>query len=62
VGLGLAHLLACAFSAPRRGASDIASIVLGVAAVVATLGSVLPLRRVLQLDPASVLRVNEARD
>ncbi len=56
-GLGLAHLLGVrVFGVPPAIHPILLPIVLGVAAVVATLGSVLPLRRVLQLDPASVLR------
>jgi putative ABC transport system permease protein len=56
-GLGLAYLLGeRVFGIPPAVHPILLPIVLGVAAVVATLGSVLPLRRVLQLDPASVLR------
>jgi putative ABC transport system permease protein len=56
-GLGLAHLLGVrVFGVPPAVHPILLPIVLGVAALVATLGSVLPLRRVLQLDPASVLR------
>jgi putative ABC transport system permease protein len=57
VGLALARLLGLrVFGVPPALHPILLPVVLGVAAVVATLGSVMPLRRVLRLDPASVLR------
>jgi putative ABC transport system permease protein len=56
-GLVLARLLGVrVFGVPPGLHPILLPIILGVAAVVATIGSVFPLRRVLQLEPASVLR------
>jgi putative ABC transport system permease protein len=56
-GLGLAHLLGeRVFGVAPEVRLILLPVVLGVAAAVATLGSVVPLRRVVRLDPATVLR------
>jgi putative ABC transport system permease protein len=57
VGIGLAHLVGeRVFGVSPEIRLILFPIILGVAAVVATLGSLAPLRRVLRLDPAAVLR------
>jgi len=57
VGLGLAHLVGQRiFGVSPEIRPILLPIVLGVAAVVATLGSLAPLSRVMRLDPAPVLR------
>lgn len=57
VGLGLAHVLGeRVFGVSPQMRLILLPIVLGVAAAVATLGSLVPLRRILRLDPAPVLR------
>jgi putative ABC transport system permease protein len=57
VGLGLARLVGRqVFGVSPELRLILLPILLGVAACVATLGSVLPLRRVMRLDPAPVLR------
>jgi putative ABC transport system permease protein len=56
-GLGLAHLLGeRVFGVSPEVRLILFPVVLGMAAAVATLGSVVPLRRVVRLDPATVLR------
>ncbi len=56
-GLGLAHLLGeRVFGVSPEMRWILLPIVLAVAATVATLGSILPLRRLIGLDPAPVLR------
>ena len=56
-GLGLAHLLGeRVFGVSPEVRLILLPVVLGVAAAVATLGSIVPLRRVVRLDHASVLR------
>jgi putative ABC transport system permease protein len=57
IGLGLAHLVGQRiFGVSPEIRPILLPIVLGVAAVVATLGSLAPLSRVMRLDPAPVLR------
>ena len=57
VGLELAHFLGeRVFGISPELRWVLLPVVLGVAAVVATLGSLLPLRRIVRLDPAPVLR------
>lgn len=56
-GVGLAHLLGQqVFGASPQWRPILLPVVLGVAAAVATLGSLVPLRRMVQLDPAPILR------
>jgi putative ABC transport system permease protein len=56
-GLGLAHLLGVqVFGLSPQWRPILLPVVLGVAAAVATLGSLAPLRSVMRLDPAPVLR------
>jgi putative ABC transport system permease protein len=56
-GLGLARLLGeRVFGVAPEVRLILLPVVLGVAAAVATLGSVVPLRKVVSLDPATVLR------
>jgi putative ABC transport system permease protein len=56
-GLGLARLLGMrVFGLSPAVQPILLPIILGMAALVATLGSLLPLRKVLRLDPAAVLR------
>jgi putative ABC transport system permease protein len=57
LGLGLAHLLGQqVFGVSPQLRPILLPVVLGVAAVVATLGSLAPLRNIMRLDPAPVLR------
>ena len=57
VGLGLARLLGeRVFGVSPEIRPILLPVVLGVAAAVATLGSIVPLRRLIKLDPAVVLR------
>jgi putative ABC transport system permease protein len=57
VGLGLAHWLGQqVFGVSPLLRPILLPVVLGVAAVVATLGSLAPLRNIMRLDPAPVLR------
>jgi putative ABC transport system permease protein len=57
VGLGLAHLLGQSiFGVSPSTRLILLPVILGLAAAVATAGSLLPLRKVMQLDPAPALR------
>jgi putative ABC transport system permease protein len=56
-GMGLAHLLGQrVFGISPSTRLILLPVILGLAAAVATAGSLLPLRKVMQLDPASALR------
>jgi putative ABC transport system permease protein len=56
-GLGLAHLLGqSVFGVSPSTRLILLPVILGLAAAVATAGSLLPLRKVMQLDPAPALR------
>src|SRR5437879_868295 len=56
-GMGLAHVLGQrVFAISQRTMLILLPVILGLAAAVATAGSLLPLRKVMQLDPAPALR------
>jgi putative ABC transport system permease protein len=56
-GMGLAHVLGQSiFGVSPSTRLILLPVILGLAAAVATAGSLLPLRKVMQLDPASALR------
>jgi putative ABC transport system permease protein len=56
-GIGLAHVLGeRIFGVSPSTRLILLPVILGLAAAVATAGSLLPLRKVMQLDPAPALR------